>query len=483
MLFNSFNFLIFFIVTTLMYFVLPQRLRVVMLLVASCIFYMFFIPKYILILFLTILVDYTAGIYIERTVGRKRKLWMVGSIVTTCLILFFFKYYNFFIDNVNLVFLALQGREKFDPLNIILPIGLSFHTFQSLSYVFEVYYGRQKAEKNFIIYSLYVMYYPQLVAGPIERPQNLLHQFHQSHIWDTNRVISGLQMIFWGLVKKMLIADRLAVFVNYAFDNSTELQGFQLLLAAYFFAFQIYCDFSGYSSIALGASRIMGIELMTNFRTPYLSVSIREFWSRWHISLSTWFRDYLYIPLGGNRKSTSRTIINQFVVFSVSGFWHGASWTFIVWGVLHAFYVVAEWLIYGVNKVAETSQNIIGRFVTLLKWALTFHLVVFAWIFFRADSIQSAVNYIKGIFNFNKSQIGLHMLPVKDYPYTSEFIFSLLAIVLLFTLEWLHTRVNLYKLLNSKPWLIQTVIYIALIGVFLTLAMFHSAQDFIYFQF
>jgi len=454
-----------------------------MLLIASCVFYMFFVPKYILILFLTILVDYAAGIYIERTIGKRRKLWLVGSIVTTCLILFFFKYYNFFIDNVNLVFLAIQGREKFDPLNIILPIGLSFHTFQSLSYVFEVYYGRQKAEKNFLIYSLYVMYYPQLVAGPIERPQNLLYQFHQSHTWDTNRIISGLQMIFWGLVKKMLIADRLAVFVNYAFDNATELQGFQLLLAAYFFAFQIYCDFSGYSSIALGASRIMGIELMTNFRTPYLSVSIREFWSRWHISLSTWFRDYLYIPLGGNRGSTFRTIANQFIVFSVSGFWHGASWTFITWGVLHAFYVVVEWLIYGVNKIAETGKNMVDRVSTFFKWFITFHLVVFAWIFFRADSIQSAVAYINGILNFKKTQIGLHMLPVKDYPYTRELMLSLLAIILLFTLEWLHTRVNLYKFLNNSHWLVQLAFYLMVGCVFLLFAMFHSAQEFIYFQF
>ena len=317
MLFNSFEFLLFFPIVTILFFVMPHRFRWSLLLTASCFFYMFFIPVYILILFGTIIIDYFAGIYLEKTVDPKRKkIYLICSLIANIGVLAVFKYYNFFLDNINEFSLELFDKATaLRYLGIALPIGLSFHTFQAMSYTFEVYYGRQKAEKHFGIYALYVMFYPQLVAGPIERPQNILHQFHQKQSFDYQRFSSGLQMMIWGLFKKVVIADNLAGLVNTAYTNPEDHTGMTLLLTSYFFAFQIYCDFSGYSDMAIGAARVMGYDLMENFRTPYLSASIKEFWSRWHISLSSWFRDYLYIPLGGNRVGKSRWLLNLFLVF------------------------------------------------------------------------------------------------------------------------------------------------------------------------
>jgi len=308
MLFNSLEFLIFFPVVTLLYFLLPHRHRWWMLLAASCGFYMMFIPKYIIILAVTIIIDYVAGILAEKPdlSPHKRKSILTISILSTCLVLFIFKYFNFF--NTNFAHLAalLHWNYPIAALKLALPIGLSFHTFQSLSYVIEVYCGRQKAEHHFGIYSLYVMFYPQLVAGPIERPQNLLHQFYAKHAFDYQRVTDGLKLMVWGLFKKVVIADRLAIAVNTVYNDPHSFTGIPLIIATAFFAFQIYCDFSGYSDIAIGAAQVMGFRLMDNFNRPYFAKSIPEFWKRWHISLSTWFRDYLYIPLGGNRAKTWR---------------------------------------------------------------------------------------------------------------------------------------------------------------------------------
>jgi D-alanyl-lipoteichoic acid acyltransferase DltB (MBOAT superfamily) len=260
------------------------------------------------------------------------------SIVSVCAILFVFKYFNFFNNNMAALARVLHWNYPMKTLRLILPIGLSFHTFQSLSYVFEVYRGRQPAEKHFGIYSLYVMYFPQLVAGPIERPQNLLHQFKEVKHFDWQRVWNGASLSLWGLFKKVVVADSLAIYTDTIYNNSRQHTGTSLLLATYFFAIQIYCDFSGYSDIARGISRIYGIELMNNFETPYFAKSIADFWSRWHISLSTWFRDYVYIPLGGNRVSLARNMFNISVVFLISGLWHGANWTFVIWGALHGTY-------------------------------------------------------------------------------------------------------------------------------------------------
>lgn len=397
MLFNSFEFLVFFPIVTIIYFLLPQKLRWLHLLVASCVFYMFFIPYYIVILFVTIIIDYFAGIWIEDSTGKRRKLFLWGSIVSTCLVLFVFKYYNFFIGNFNDIAALTGWNYSLDLLGIILPIGLSFHTFQSLSYVIEVYRGNQKAERHFGIYSLYVMFYPQLVAGPIERPQNVLHQFYEKHQLNYQDVSAGIKLMIWGLFKKVVIADNIAGMVDIVYSNPEGTSWQWLLIGSYLFAVQIYCDFSGYSDMAIGAARVMGFRLMENFNTPYIANSIKAFWSRWHISLSTWFRDYLYIPMGGNRVEGWRKHFNLFTVFAVSGFWHGANWTYIVWGLLHGFYNVLE--------------NVLKKFAWFKAWIETqvpmkkrlgafvvFHLVVLGWIFFRAESVSDAWVVIKGIF-------------------------------------------------------------------------------------
>jgi alginate O-acetyltransferase complex protein AlgI len=403
MLFNSFEFLIFFPVVTVLYFLLPHKWRWLLLLAASCIFYMFFIPYYIVILFVTIIIDYFAGIWIERSSGRKKKRYLWISIISTCLVLFVFKYCNFFIDNFNHVAQLIGWNYSVDILKVILPIGLSFHTFQSLSYVIEVYRGNQKAEPNFGIYSLYVMFYPQLVAGPIERPQNILHQFYEKHSLNYDDVSRGIKFMIWGLFKKVVIADNIASVVDTIYSSPNELSWPWLLLGSYFFAIQIYCDFSGYSDMAIGAARVMGFKLMENFTTPYVATSIREFWGRWHISLSTWFRDYVYIPLGGNRVSEWKMNRNLLAVFAISGFWHGANWTFVIWGALHGVYLVIENLLRKIPFYTAliTSKNWI---VKILLAAIIFQIVTIGWIFFRAENLNDAVTILSRILFFENGK-------------------------------------------------------------------------------
>ena len=416
MLFNSLQFLVFFVVVTLAYFSLPWRGRWVLLLLASCYFYVVFVPAYILILFATIVIDYVAGIWLEKTTGRSRKWLLVISLISNIGILAFFKYLGFSTGNfvglldllgatqaaetVNayalrvldkvLVLFGQQPVASFSVVNTILPVGLSFHTFQAMSYTIEVYRGNQKAERHFGIYALYVMFYPQLVAGPIERPQNVLWQYHTYFKYDWENVKAGLMQMAWGFFKKVVIADRLAMVVDAAYNHVPEQNGLTLLVATFFFTFQIYGDFSGYSDIAIGAARVMGFTLMENFHAPYEARSISEFWRRWHISLSTWFRDYLYIPLGGNRVGLARQYLNQFVVFMVSGLWHGAKWTFVIWGALHGLYLVLarlrdRWLDRRGIKLPEENRG-----YRALQVLLTFVLVMLTWVFFRANTTADA---------------------------------------------------------------------------------------------
>jgi len=408
MLFNSIQFLIFFIVVTLAYFSLSWRGRWILLLAASCYFYMVFKPVFILILFGTIVIDYYAGIWIAQTQDQKRKkLLLILSLISNIGILCFFKYYNFLEDSVNHVLQTIGFRpiipnlERVIPQQILvwmvdnanhvlLPIGLSFHTFQAMSYTIEVYRGNQKPERHFGVYALYVMFYPQLVAGPIERPQNMLFQFHSYFKYDFEQVKSGLMQMAFGFFKKIVIADRLSQVVDHAYLAPSDQNGLTLITAMVFYSFQIYCDFSGYSDIAIGAARVMGFTLMDNFRSPYESKSVAEFWGRWHISLSTWFRDYLYIPLGGNREGEFIKYRNQFIVFLVSGLWHGPFWQFVIWGGLHGTYQVTaalrdKWL-----KKAEISipDNAVIRIVNTL---ITFTLVTLAWVFFRNNITKSII--------------------------------------------------------------------------------------------
>ena len=386
-----------------------------------------------------------------------------------------FKYYNFLNTNIDGLANLFHFENNIPYLQILLPIGLSFHTFQAMSYTIEVYRGNQKPEKHFGIYALYVMYYPQLVAGPIERPQNILHQFHEKKYFDYNRTIEGLKLMFFGFFKKIVIADRLALCANEVFNDVHSYQGGALILGIIFFTFQIYCDFSGYSDIAIGCSKIMGIDLMKNFNAPYLSKSIKEFWSRWHISLSTWFRDYLYIPLGGNKVSKPKVYRNIFIVFIVSGLWHGANWTFIIWGAIHGFFNIIGMMLRG-DKKKKYQSGFLKQLNNFSSWAIAFLIVSIAWVFFRANSLSDAMYVLKNVL-----KIDIHHLigiPIFSYAY---FITSFIFIILLFMFEFLKDRKLVDTNLFSKPAysLIYFVVFFIIIYVF---GIFEN-QSFIYFQF
>jgi D-alanyl-lipoteichoic acid acyltransferase DltB (MBOAT superfamily) len=390
MLFNSLLFLVFFVVVTITYYLLPHKLRWIWLLAASSYFYMYFKPVYILIILFTIVVDYCAGILIEKSSGKTRRLYLILSLVTNIGVLAFYKYFNFLAGNLNFLSGAFHGPQL-PLLDFILPIGLSFHTFQAMSYTIEVYRGNQPAERHFGLYALYVMFYPQMVAGPIERPQHILPQLHRVNNFRSSNLITGLFFMAMGLFKKVVIADRLGLYVDPVFTNPHGHSALELLIATYFFSFQIYCDFSGYSDIAIGTALVLGIELMQNFSFPYLASNVSDFWKRWHISLSTWFRDYLYIPLGGSRVNFSVTCINLLIVFMISGLWHGANWKYLVWGLIHGLLLVAYQLF---NKF-----NIRIKGFTFLKWLVTFNLVCLAWVFFRAGTVTDAFYILTKIFN------------------------------------------------------------------------------------
>jgi alginate O-acetyltransferase complex protein AlgI len=467
MLFNSLHFALFFPVVTAMFFALPPRGRWLLLLVASTYFYMVFQPVYVLILVFTIAVDYVAGLLIEPASGRARKAWLVASIAANLLVLAVFKYWNFAAGEVGRLSAWLGTPASMPLLEIALPIGLSFHTFQSMSYTFEVYRGAQRAERHLGIFALYVLFYPQLVAGPIERPQNLLSQFHSVQRFSAENLVEGLRLMLWGLFKKVVIADRLAEVVNPVFGDPVAWPGVASLLAIYFFTFQIYCDFSGYSDIARGAARVMGYELMINFRRPYLATSMSDFWRRWHISLSTWFRDYVYIPLGGNRVSPWLRARNLLVVFLLSGLWHGANWTYLVWGAIHGILVAAGSLRSGSEETPTES-----KWVRFGRGALTFHLVALAWVFFRAESVGRASQLLSGLLRSSFA------LPVGRI----SVLGGAALIAALWTYEALEERGFTHRLLAATPWWARWGLYYA--GVF-AVAFLGAAEtgQFIYFQF
>jgi D-alanyl-lipoteichoic acid acyltransferase DltB (MBOAT superfamily) len=484
MLFNSLQFAIFFPAVTLGFYLLPPRVRWIWLLLASVYFYCCFIPIYFLILVWTILVDYVAGILIERAQGKQRRFWLVASIVSNVGVLAFFKYANFALSNV-----ASVTHATIEPLHIILPIGLSFHTFQSMAYTIEVYRGKQPAERNLGIFALYVLFYPQLVAGPIERPQNLLPQFHATQAFDYDRVKSGLELMAWGMVKKIVVADRLAVTVNQVYGRPGSYAEPVAALATFLFAFQIYCDFSGYSDIALGSAQVMGIKLMTNFDRPYFSRSIAEFWRRWHISLSTWFRDYLYIPLGGSRGTLRRTCLNLLIVFTISGLWHGASWTFVIWGFLHGSYLIASIL---TRKARERAAGWVGlnRAPTLanaLSVTVVFCLVGITWVFFRASNLSEAIFILRRV-TFGVLQVrhpGVFLRAILDVPGLRFAVpMQLAAVGCLIGVELLDRRWGgLRALLARQPAWRRWPVYCAAILVLLIFSETSTPTSFIYFQF
>lgn len=466
MLFDNLQFFFFFIVVSVLYYQLRHKARVWMLLIASCYFYMVFKPVYILILFITIIVDYYAGILIAQADGKKRRNLLIISLITNIGFLAYFKYFNFFHDNLTSFLHLFQLANPVPRFEAELPIGLSFHTFQAMSYTIEVYRRNEKPERNFSIYALYVMFYPQLVAGPIERPQNLLWQFRTQFAYDFENIKQGLIRIAWGLFKKVVIADRLALLVDQAYANPAEQNGTTLFVATLFYTFQIYCDFSGYSDIAIGTARVMGFKLMENFDVPYISKSIAEFWRRWHISLSGWFRDYLYIPLGGNRVGEIRLYLNYFLVFMISGLWHGAAWTFVIWGSLHGIYQI----------VAKIRDKYVGirlpnhPISSFIHWLTTFLLVMLTWVFFRAKGLSEAKTVLAKIGS-------MQLFEPISMPFSiQEFIF---CFVLIAFLMWKDVFVKEIK--TRVTWQFS-VILIALLSSSYFFGVFSSNQ-FIYFQF
>ena len=484
MLFNSIHFLFFFILVTSAYFLLDHSKRWILLLVGSCYFYMAFVPIYILILGLTIVIDYYAAIWIESAKFNKKKQFLILSLIANIGILMFFKYHNFFNENLTMLFKGLALDNPIPYLNILLPIGLSFHTFQAMSYTIEVYRGNQKAEKHFGIYSLYVMFYPQLVAGPIERPQNILHQFRKKIDFNYDRVTSGLRLMSWGIFKKVVVADRLAIIVDHVFDHPTSFNSLSLIIASVFFSFQIFCDFSGYSDVAIGSARVMGIDLMRNFNMPYHSKSIKEFWSKWHISLSTWFKDYVYIPLGGNRVSELRWFVNIFIIFLISGLWHGANWTFVIWGLIHGFYQVFGLITNKYRKSAILFLKL-NQFKNL-SLISTFLLVNFAWIFFRAKDMNNALEFIKRLFS--KFTNLLYEIKhggkiIEDLGVSTNVVVLCFGLIIL--MELIHFLIRKYafdKLFLNFPSVIRWIIYFSLILSIIFFGVYEERQ-FIYFQF
>ena len=487
MLFNSLPFLLFFVVVTALYFLLPHKFRWALLLAASCFFYMFFKPIYILILGFTIVIDYYAGILLENEPDKKRrKKYLVMSLIANIGVLAVFKYYNFLNTNISGLSLLFGYKNPLPYLHILLPIGLSFHTFQAMSYTIEVYRGNQKAERHFGIYALYVMFYPQLVAGPIERPQHMLHQFHEKKHFDYNNAVAGLRLMVWGLFKKAVIADRLAYVTDPVFNNPHNYPASSILIAAVFFSFQIYCDFSGYSDIALGSARVMGFRLMRNFDRPYSAKNIPEFWRRWHISLSTWFRDYLYIPMGGNRVTGMRWYFNIFIVFLISGLWHGANWTFIIWGALHGFYMIS-------GAISAHARNRIKAIIGIaqLKWLdnavqklITFSLVTIAWVFFRANTMQDAFYMLRKLpSSFSEFvYMAKNLVPI-SLPISGEKAWVCVLVICI--MELIHTiqkKRSINTLLLNQPRYIRWCVYYIFIFTILYMGIFHNRQ-FIYFQF
>jgi D-alanyl-lipoteichoic acid acyltransferase DltB (MBOAT superfamily) len=480
MLFNSIEFLFFFPIVTFLFFSFSHKYRWFVLLSASCLFYSAFIPIYIFILFFTILIDYVAGIYIEKSKLFLRKVYLILSLVCNLGILAYFKYYNFFIDNINSLFTFFDQPSEIKLISIILPIGLSFHTFQAMSYTIEVYRGNQKAEKHFGYYALYVMFYPQLVAGPIERPQNILHQFHKEKFFKYSNVVSGLKLMLLGIFKKVVIADRIAVLTDLTYASPHSYSSLALLLSVILFSFQIYCDFSGYSDVAIGSARVMGFDLMKNFNNPYSSTNISQFWSKWHISLSTWFRDYLYIPLGGNKNGRLITFRNILIVFLLSGLWHGANWTFLVWGGIHGLILIIYNLFVRNSELNNSLLNY--KFYRVICIIFNFSIVSVAWVFFRSNNLSDSFYIIKSI----PDGIMLFLINFLNFDFQNLLPVSIFVILLSVGFIFLLQFFDSYKLRITKfisynvyfRWLFYYIIVFSILffGVF-------EDKQFIYFQF
>jgi len=492
MLFNSIEFLIFFAVVITAYFILKSKHRWILLLAASYYFYMSWNPAYIILIILSTIVDYFAGLKMGSTDDKsKRKKYLFGSLFINLGMLFFFKYYNFF--NESFKYLTkevsiLQYGGVLPTFDLLLPVGISFYTFQTLSYTIDVYRGEKEPEKHFGIFALYVSFFPQLVAGPIERSTRLLPQFKEEYKFDYIRVTDGFKLMLWGFFKKVVVADRLAIFVNGVYNDVQGVEGIPLILATIFFAFQIYCDFSGYSDIAIGAAQVMGFDLMDNFKRPYFSKSIPEFWRRWHISLSTWFKDYVYIPLGGNRVSEARYYANLFITFLISGLWHGAAWTFVIWGALHGFYqifslITKKYRIKVIESIGLVNHPTLNKY---LQIAITFVLVDFAWIFFRANSLNDAWYIINNLFAGIVHQIssaGMLSDSLSGFGFSKyELAIAVGFILIMEAIHLIQRHGSIRHMMRDKPIWFRWALYYVLVFMILSFGIY-GKSEFLYFQF
>ncbi len=491
MLFNSFNFIIFFVITVCLYYVFPYKAGIYMLLAASYIFYMCWSPKLIVIIVFVTFINYVSAIFIyNQNNSAKRKFYLIVCLVINFGLLFVFKYMGLVFESLNYLLLCLGIEKTFVPPDIVLPMGISFYTFQAAGYTIDVYMKRLKPSKNYVKFSLFVTFFPQLVAGPIERSKNLIKQFNSKNKFRIKNVVDGIEIMAIGFFKKIVIADRISIGVNTVFNNVGAYSGLYYILAMLMFTVQIYCDFSGYSDIARGAAKVMGFRLMVNFNRPFGAKTIKEFWRRWHISLSTWFMDYVYIPLGGNRKGILRKYINLFTTFIISGLWHGAAYTFILWGALHGIYIVCEDIVRTeYKKIQELYEknaiiSFINRTIPVISCFLTFGFVVFAFSFFRANSLGDIEYMLSHLFyDFRKwftaqyiyelvTSIGFNLY---------EFKILILAVLVLFVSEALTDNISGY--MRKKGFVVE-VLYYSFIAVFiLTTGVFYDAGEFIYFQF
>ena len=483
MLFNSIDFAIFLpIVFFLYWFVVNKNLKLqnFSIVVASYTFYGWWDWRFLSLILFSTIIDYSVGrrLLNEDSIS-KRKVLLWISILVNLGFLGFFKYYNFFLDNFVTAFSFFGNPINAQGLNIILPVGISFYTFQTLSYTIDVYKRKLEPTRDFIAFSAFVSFFPQLVAGPIERATNLLPQFYKKRTFEYDKAVDGLRQILWGLFKKIVIADNSAQIANEIFNNSADYSGSTLILGALFFTFQIYGDFSGYSDIAIGTSRLFGFDLKQNFAFPYFSRDIAEFWRRWHISLSTWFRDYLYIPLGGSLGGTWMKIRNTFAIFIVSGFWHGANWTFIVWGALNALYFLPLLLL---NKNRTNTDTVAqGKYLPSIKEfiqiGLTFSLTVLAWVFFRAENIGHAFSYLSSIFS--KSLLSFPRFPLMKLAFTTVIMIAIFIVI-----EWIgrNKQYAIENAVNIKQNYLRYSLYIAIVIAIMVMGNFNENQ-FIYFQF
>lgn len=534
MTFNSLQYLIFLPIVFLTYYLLSFICRKIskknkvfnfcnlFLLIVSLYFYGSWMPKYLVLILGTIFITYLTSILIDKY-PKNKKRFLIFGIIINLVVLFVFKYYNFFLDNLNQLFDTLNINWHFNNrFNFMLPVGISFYTFQSIGYCIDVYRGDTSCEKNFITYASFVTFFPQLVAGPIERSGNLIKQFYYPHQFDYANGVEGLRYILSGMFRKVVIADMCAIIVNAVYNNVHEYNGLILIVATFLFAIQIYCDFSGYSMIAIGSGKLLGFDLMENFKSPYLSTSIKEFWARWHISLSSWFKDYIYIPLGGSRKGFVRKLINLVIIFLISGLWHGAAWTFVIWGLIHAFYRVIE-DIYGmyykkmnatrkieleelkkdknVLRYIEINSSKINRYNFLSKMIngiVVFVLINISWIFFRANSIYDAFYIIRNLFigNFNIMNVYEQINLIIQNSLLDKYIFSkffiivtFLSIVYLFVEDYIMKKnscniSDFYNKLSRYRYLIYSIQVIVIIVMWLILvATYGQTGQFIYFQF